>query len=206
MLSPSRRRALRAATATAVVASLATTAVAVAQSGPSNWLRDHDGFGRHHVRYYRAHGWVVPSANATTLTVEDLQGRKHAFTVSTATKYEYSNGSAATASNAGPYQVVEVSATMPTTSSGNPVASTVVIRLTEIEGVVKSDTASTLTVADTQGFTRQISTSSATCAQRRTTVTCAGIATGSIVVARGSVASDGVTLDASRVQVITAGS
>jgi len=204
VLSTTRRRIHRGAIAVAAIASLTTAAVAMAHSRPGN------GFGHHRVHYVRASGWVVPSANATTLTVRDLQGRAHSFAVTTSTKYVYANGSSATAGDAGPYHVVDVTGTPPTTSGGNPAATSVVIQLAEIEGIVKSDSGGTLTVADTQGFTREISTStssstsstSATCTQRRTTVTCGSISTGSIVVARGTVGSDGTTLDASRVQVI----
>jgi hypothetical protein len=200
MLSTTGRRIFRSAIAIALVASLTTAAVALAHSGPGN------GFGHHHIRYYRASGWVVPSANATTLTVEDLQGHKYSFVVATSTKYLYANGSSATASDAAPYHVVVVTGTAPTTSGGNPVASTVVIQLAEVEGIVKSDSGGTLTVVDTEGFTRQISTSSATCTQRRATVACGSIAAGSVVAARGTIASDGTTLDASRIQVVATSS
>jgi hypothetical protein len=198
----SRQRLLRAAIVAVAVASLLPAAVAVAHSGPNRGA----GFGHHHQRYYRASGWVFPSANATTLTVRSFQGRAQSFAVTTSTKYAYADGSSATAADATPYHVVSVIGTAPTTSGGNPVATRVVIQLAAIDGVVKSDTSGALTVVDNDGFTRQISTASATCKQRRTAVSCANIAAGSIVAARGTVASDGTTLDATRVQVAPASS
>ena len=198
----SRRGLLRGAIAAVAIASFVPAAVAVAHSGPDRGA----GFGRHHQRYYRASGWVVPSANATTLTVRSFQGRSQSFVVNTGTKYTYADGSSATAANATPYHVVNVIGTAPTTSGGNPVATRVVIQLADVDGVVKSDTSGTLTVVDSEGFTRQISTALAACTQRRTTVSCASIAAGSIVAARGTVASDGTTLDAKRIEVKPASS
>jgi hypothetical protein len=202
----SRRGLLRGAILAAVTASLVPAAVAVAHSGPAHGFGSGNGFGRQHQRVFHASGWVVPSANATTLTVRGFNGRSQSFTVNTSTKYTYADGSSATAANATPYHVVNVTGTAPTTTGGSPVATRVVIALATVEGIVKSDTAGTLTVVDNEGFARQVSTSSATCAQRRTTVSCAGIAAGSIVAARGTIASDGTTLDATRVSVAPASS
>lgn len=193
-------RILRGVIAAAAIASLVPAAVAFAHGG-----RGH-GFGRHHQRVFHASGWVVPSANATTLTVREFHGRSQSFAVNTSTKYSFADGSSATAADATPYHVVSVSGTAPTTSGGTPVATRVVIQLATVAGVVKSDTGGTLTVVDNQGFAHQVSTSSATCTQRRTTVSCAGIAAGSIVAARGTVASDGTTLNAKRVAVTPASS
>jgi hypothetical protein len=152
------RGLLRGVIAAAVIVSFVPAAVAVAHSGPGRSNGRGGGFGRHHPRYYRASGWVVPSANATTLTVEDSQGRTQSFAVTTSTKYTYADGSSATAADASPYHVADVTGTAPTTSGGNPVATRVVIQLADVDGIVKSDTSGTLTVIDAEGFTRQIST------------------------------------------------
>lgn len=195
----SRRGIVRAVIAAVAIASFAPAAVALAHPGQDRG----PGFGLSHQRVYHASGWVVPSDSATTLTVRSFKGRSQSFALSTSTKYTYANGSSATAAAATPYHVVNVAGTAPT-SGGNPVASRVVIALASAGGIVKSDTSGTLTVVDSQGFSRQISTGSATCVQRRTKVSCASIAAGSIVVARGTVASDGTTLDATRVEVAPA--
>ena len=197
----SRRGIIRGALAAVVLASLVPAAVAVAHSGPDRRL----GFGRHrhhHHDHYRARGWVVPSASSMTLTVRTFAGRLRSFVVSTATTYEYRHGGSATAADAAPYRIVHVRASAPTTSGGNPVATRVVIDLADVSGLVTSDAGGSLTVADGDGFTRQISTGSATCKQRRhITISCGSIASGSIVTAWGKVASDGTTLDASRIDV-----
>jgi hypothetical protein len=195
----SRRGIIRGVIAAVAVGSLVPAAVAMAHSGS-----DHGpGFGHHHQRYYRASGWVVPSANPATLTVRTFRGRLKSFAVTSSTTYSYGNRSSATAADAAPYRVVDVWGTAPTTSGGNPVASRVVIQLADIYGVVKAETGGTLTVADGDGFTRQISTAGAVCKQRwHTAVSCASIASGSIVTASGQVASDGTTLNARRVEVI----
>jgi hypothetical protein len=65
---------------------------------------------------------------------------------------------------------------------------------------VTSNGGGKLTVADAQGFTRTVSTTSSTrCAQKHATVPCSSISNGSVIVAVGKVDPDGTTLDASRV-------
>ena len=198
-----RTRVLRVALALAAVGSLATAAVAVAQPGHG---RGYSPYHRH-VRYVRATGWVTASPSATTLTLRDFQARAQSFTLTTSTRFLYSNGAAAKASNATPNTIVNVTATAPTTSGANPVAQTVVIQLAQVNGMVKSDTGGTVTVIDTQGFTRAVdTTSSTTCSQAGTRVTCGTIAAGSVILARGTVNSDGTTPDASRIWITAPGS
>lgn len=199
MLFWTRLRVLHLAVAAVVAGSLATAAVAAAHIGPAG-----HGFRGH--RYYTATGWVSPSSNATTLAVTNAGGKVSKFAVSTTTKYTYANGKAATAANATPGAVVTVRATAPTSKGANPAAKSVTIQLARISGLVKSDSAGTLSVVDAQGFTRTIDTgSSTTCSQpRHTKVNCSSIAAGSIVTAVGTVASNGTALDATAVQVAPA--
>ena len=193
MLFRTRLRVLHLALAAALVGSLVTAAVATA----------HRGHGLQ--RNYVATGWVSTTSNATTLAVTTASGRVSKFAINAGTKYAYANRKAATAANATPGAVVTVRATPPTTSGGNPVAKNVTIQLARIGGLVKSDSAGTLSVVDTQGFTRTVDTGSGTsCAQRRTKVSCGTIAAGSIVSAVGTVASNGTALNAIAVQVAPA--
>ncbi|TMK41294.1 MAG: hypothetical protein E6G56_05390 [Actinobacteria bacterium] len=194
MLSITGRRLLRLTIAVAVLASLATAAVATARHGRG------DSPGRHYARY-GATGWVT-AHDGSTLTLRDSRARSHSFALSSSTSYSYADGSAATGANVTPNTVVRVRATAPTTSGGNPVAQSVVIQLARIGGLVQSDSGGTLNVVDDHGFARVIRTTAATtCRQRRAAVDCTTIAAGSVVQARGKVDADGVALDASRVQV-----
>ena len=203
MGSLTRTRVLRVALALAAVGSLAMAAVALAQPGHG---RAYFPYHRH-VRYVRATGWVTASPSATTLMLRDFQARAHSFALTTSTRFLYSDGVGAKASNATPNSVVNVIATVPTTSGGNPVAQTVVIQLAQVNGMVKSDSSGTVTVVDTQGFTRALRTTpSTTCSQAGTKVACGTIAAGSVVLARGTVDSDGTTLDASRIWITAPGS
>jgi hypothetical protein len=176
---------------------LAVAAVAAAHGGPG---QNHGHRGGH---YYRANGWVTAAPSATTLTVRDAAARSESFALTSSTAYRYANGATADAADVTVNEIVSVTATAPTTSGGNPVAQNVVIQLATLVGMVKSDSSGTLTVIDDEGFTRTVKTSSSTtCVTGKTKVACSAIAAGSVVQARGSVASDGTTLDASRISAI----
>ena len=75
-----------------------------------------------------------------------------------------------------------------------------VIHLAHEAGLVQSNTGGVITIYDTQGFSRSINTSGATCRQGGATVACASIVQNSVVVATGKVDADGTTLDAKRVK------
>jgi len=195
MLRFLRSRAFGWCLAVVALASLSTTAVAVAHGDHG---RNGSGFGHH--RYYVATGWVQPSPNVTTLTVRDFGGSLHSFAVNSSTKYVYANGTTATAANATPNTIVTVRGTAPATSGGNPVAQRVVLALAQIAGEVTSNSGGKIGLADEQGFTRTVNTSGTTkCTQNRSTVACASIPTGSVVVAIGTVDPDRTSLDALRV-------
>jgi Domain of unknown function (DUF5666) len=197
MIKLRRGRTLQLALLLAAVASLSSAAVALA-NGRGHALPHGRGHGVFH--HYGASGWVTASPNVTTLSVRDARGTVHSFAVNSSTKYVYADRSAATAANATPGRVVTVSATRPTTSGANPVAQRVVIALAQVGGEVTSNTAGVLTVADNQGFTRTIDTSSSTtCKKGRSTVACGSIAAGTVIEAVGKVAANGTTLDATRV-------
>src|SRR2546422_11258159 len=82
---------------------------------------------KHHKPHqFGAAGWVT-SNTGSTLTLRDIHARAHTFDTNSNTKYRYEDGTAATSANAHPGAVVQVHATGPTTSGGNPVAKPVVI-------------------------------------------------------------------------------
>ncbi len=199
-----RKRILQLAVLLAAVGSLTVAGVAMAHGGPGHHARGVTHHRAIHHHYYYATGWVTASPSATTLSVRSLSGRAQSFAITTSTKFVYGGGGSATAADARLGAVVSVRGTAPTTSGGNPVATKVIIGLGQITGMVLSDSSGTLKVADTQGFTRTVATtSSSVCQQRRkTTVDCDSIAQGSIITARGRIASDGTTLNASRIHVV----
>ena len=186
----SRRTALIAALVLAI-ASVSAVTVAAAHRGGHKLAKHQHQFG--------AAGWVTDNTGST-LTLRDGRARSHTFDTNASTKFVYQDGSAATSADAPPGTVVSVRAGKPTTTGGNPVAKRVVIHLAHESGLVKSNTDGVITIYDTQGFTRSINTSGATCRQGGSTVACSSIAQNSVVVAKGKVDADGTTLDAKRVK------
>jgi hypothetical protein len=200
MINLRRGRTLRVVLLMTAVAMLSTAAVALAHEPSHGPGHGHArGHGHGFLHHYGASGWVTPAANATTLSVRDGAGKVHSFAVNSTTKFAYADGSSATAANATPGRVVSVTATAPTSTGGNPVAKRVVIRLAEVAGEVTSNTGGLITLADSQGFTRTVDTTTAACKKGHTTVACSSIATGSVIRAIGKVAVNGTTLNATRV-------
>ena len=190
MLSKLSRRTVLIAALVLAIASVSAVAVAAAHRGHA---------ARHHHHQFGAAGWVTDNTGST-LTLRDGRARSHTFDTDANTKFVYQDGSAATSSDAKQGTVVSVRATKPTTTGGNPVAKRVVIHLAHEAGLVQSNTGGVITIYDTQGFSRSINTSGATCRQGGATVACASIAQNSVVVATGKVDADGTTLDAKRVK------
>ena len=184
----SRRTALLAAL---VVAIASVSAVAVATA--------HRSASAHHHHQFGAAGWVTDNTGST-LTIRDGHARSHTYDTPSTTKFVFHDGSAATSADAKVGTVVSVRATKPTTTGGNPVAKRVVIHLAHLAGLVQSNAGGVITIYDTQGFTRSINTSGATCHQGGSTVACSSIAQNSVVVAKGKVDADGTTLDAKTVR------
>jgi hypothetical protein len=189
MLSKLSRRTVLIAALVVAIGSVSAVAVAAAH---------HSGHAAHHHQFGAA-GWVTANGGST-LTLRDGRARSHTFDTPSTTKFVYSDRSAATSADAKPGTVVSVRATKPTTTGGNPVAKRVVIHLAHLAGLVQSNTGGVITISDTQGFTRSINTSGATCSQGGSTVACSSIVQNSVVAAKGKVDADGTTLDATRVR------
>lgn len=194
MLTLLRARALRYTLAIVAIGSLGTAAVAFAHDNQGQqgnaWAYGH---------YYRTTGWVT-SFSGSTLTVEKFNGHQQSYVVSGTTTYKYADRSSATSTNVKKGEVVTVNGTRPTTSGAKPNAKQVIIALAQVGGMLTSNSGTTLTVTDAQGFTRTISDTGATCYKGRTTEACSSIPTGAIVAAVGKVDADGVTLDASKIR------
>ena len=189
MLSKLSTRTMLIAALVVAIASVSAVAVATAHKSHAS---------ANHHKHYGAAGWVTGN-DGSTLTLRDGRARAHKFDENSNTKFVYQNGAAATSADAKPGVVVSVRATKPATTGGNPVAKRVVIHVARLAGLVQSNTAGVITISDTQGFTRSISTSGATCRQGGSTVACSSIVQNSVVVAKGKVDADGTTLDATRV-------
>ena len=163
--------------------------------GPGGRMHDRMGGGPGH-RMGQGNGGLVTAVDADSLSVRTADGVK-TFSLSSSTTY-YEGPTKATRDAVDVGDVVGVRVADPTDSS--PVASVVHVRLAHVAGWVTAVDGNTLTLKDVDGFTRTVRTSSSTDWYDDGAEATSSIAkAGTFVRAHGTVASDGTTLDASRV-------
>ena len=148
-----------------------------------------------------ADGYVT-SATSSSLAVKDLFGTAHTYQVTSATKVRSvsDTGIAITDVATGAHVHVTASGT-----GSNAKATEVDVLAAGVAGSVTAVSGSTITVRDMDGFTRTVTTSSGTTYTKDgSSATASAVTSGAVVFARGTVDSDGTTLDATAVDVRTA--
>lgn len=193
---------------------LGITGIATAADGAGSTTRTaaapapmHDGMGpmggrhmgpggRGGMHGQHGNGGLVTAVDADSLTFRTADGTKTVALTGSTTFYEGPTKATRDAVDVG--DVVGVRLVDPAASS--PVAAVVHVRLAHVAGWVTAVEGSTLTVKDLDGFTRTIRTSSATAWYDDGDEASSSIArVGTLVRAHGTVASDGTTLEATRV-------
>jgi hypothetical protein len=138
----------------------------------------------------------VSAVDADSLTIRTPDGTK-TFALNSSTTY-YEGPTKATRDAVDVGDIVHVRPVDPRATS--PVAGVVVVRLAHVAGWVTAVDGSTLTLKDLDGFTRTVRTSTSTDWYDDGDEATSSIATvGTFVRAHGTVATDGTTLQATRI-------
>lgn len=127
-----------------------------------------------------------------SFTVELFDGATKTFLTTSATRIGVAPGTTGGALAPGEHVVVTVAST----TSQTPTATEVTVLPARVDGLVASVSGDTLTVLDHEGFRRAVQLSSTTVFAG---LTRAELTVGRPIVATGTVASDGTTLDAVRI-------
>ncbi len=180
--------------------SSATSSAALSGTPRVPGPRGPGGHGPRAVGKYDADG-TVTAVSTGSLTVRSLFGTSSTYVLTSKTTVHDGTGTNASIASIDVNDHVAVHGTK--ISSGVR-ADSVDIRSAHIEGAITDITGDRVIVTDRDGFTRQITVSS------DTTYTLDGsksskssLKAGRVVQAEGSVDSDGVTLDATQVQILT---
>ena len=212
--SPARphRRIAIATGAAGVVAGLAlgVTGLASAASTPTPTpsksgavapKTDADGDGRHGPGRMHGHGpggrgGLVTAVAGDTVTVNTPRGSQ-TITLNASTTY-YDGQTKATKSILAAGEIIGVRLVDP--AAAKPVAKQVVVLPAHVDGWVSKVEGATITLTDPAGFTRTVTTSSATTYSKDGAAgTAAEVKAGVFIRAAGKVAGDGTTLTASRI-------
>ncbi|GAC1611614.1 MAG: hypothetical protein NVS3B26_26270 [Mycobacteriales bacterium] len=138
----------------------------------------------------------MTGVNGNTITL-DTPGGIRTVTVNSATVYKRGTATAAL-SDLKVHDVVRVQLVDP--NSATPVARWIRIQMAGVDGYVIAVNATSFTVIDRDGFTRTVQESPATTYRNAGSAgTPAEVAVGTFIRAEGIVASNGTTLDATRV-------
>jgi len=152
--------------------------------------------GRGGMHGLHGSGGLVTAVDADSLTFRTGDGTKTVTLTGSTTFYEGPTKATRDAVDVG--DVVGVRLVDPAASS--PVAAVVHVRLAHVAGWITAVDGSTVTLKDLDGFTRTVRTSSATDWYDDGEEASSSIArVGTLVRAHGTVASDGTTLEATRV-------
>ncbi len=160
-----------------------------------------DGDGRHGPRRMHGHGpggrgGLVTSVTGNTVTVDTPRGSQ-TITLNASTTY-YDGRTKATTSVLAAGEIIGVRLVDP--AAAKPVAKQIVVLPAHVAGWVAKVDGATITLTDPAGFTRTVTTSSATTYQKDGAAgTAAEVKAGVFIRAAGKVAGDGTTLTASRI-------
>lgn len=145
------------------------------------------------------HGGKVTAVSATSITVSSPSGTSTTYAIDASTKV-FKDRVAATVSDLAVGERVGIQAS----STSATTAAAIEIQLARIAGQVVSVNASTITVADRDGFYRTVTVSgSTTYTKNGATATSADVTAGSFIMAEGTVDANHTTLDASAVGIGT---
>ena len=172
----------------------ASTGAAAPRAGTDMDGDHRRGPGRGHGAGGR--GGLVTAVAADSITV-DTPGGSKTISLDSSTTY-YDGKTKATKAVLATGEIVGVRLVDP--AAAKPVAKVVVVRPAHVEGWVSKVDSGTVTLTDTGGFTRTVTTSSATTYRKDGAAgTAADITKGTFVRAAGKVASDGTTLAATQI-------
>ena len=145
----------------------------------------------------RGLGGSITALSASSITVQDGRGTSSSYTIDSSTKVTKDRMAATYADLAvGEHVRIIASTTSPTTAAG------VEIELARVAGQVVSVSANSITVSDRDGFYRTISVGSSTSYTKSgASAALSDVATGSFVMAEGTVDANHTTLDASSVGI-----
>ena len=176
---------------------------APSKSGAVAPKTDPDGDGRHGPGRMHRHehgpggrGGLVTSVAGDTVTVDTPRGSQ-TITLNASTTY-YDGRTKATKSVLAAGEIIGVRLVDP--AAAKPVARQIVVLPAHVEGWVAKVDGATITLTDPAGFTRTVTTSSATTYQKDGAAgTAAEVKAGVFIRAAGKVAGDGTTLTVSRI-------
>ena len=160
-----------------------------------------DGDGRHGPGRMHGHGpggrgGLVTSVAGDTVTVDTPRGTQ-TITLNASTTY-YDGQTKATRSVLATGEIIGVRLVDP--AAAKPVAKEIAVLPAHVEGWVAKVDGATITLTDPAGFTRTVTTSSATAYRKDGAAgTAAEVEAGVFIRAAGKVAGDGTTLTASRI-------
>jgi hypothetical protein len=193
----STKKVVRRVAATAAVGvSLAAGAVGVASAATPHATHAKDS-STATTNANSCVGGVVTAISATSITVQSISGTSTTYTINSATTFSEGQKTVTASSVVVGERVgIQVSSTSATT------ATSIDVQLAGIAGKVVSVSGNTITVTDPQGFTRTIIVnSSTTYTKSNAASTLSAVTVGTVVSARGTVDSNGTTLDASAVTI-----
>ncbi len=189
------------------LASAASSSPTPSKSGAVAPRTDPDGDGRHgpgrghghghgHEHGPGGRGGLVTSVAGDTVTVDTPRGSQ---TITLTGSTIYTDGrTKATRSVLAAGEIIGVRLVDP--AAAKPVAQEIVVLPAHVEGWVGKVDGATITLTDPAGFTRTVTTSSATTYQKDGAAgTAAEVKVGVFIRAGGKVAGDGTTLTASRI-------
>lgn len=146
----------------------------------------------------------ITAINGSTVTVTSESGTATTFRTNADTSVHEGRDSTATVASLAVGDQVMVVSQAGSSSSTTRVAVDVIVRRPQLGGTVTAVNDGSVTVRDRQGFTRTIATSSSTrYFTDGTAGTRSAVKVGAVVRAVGSVDSNGTSLDATRVDVLT---
>ncbi|HUV57994.1 MAG TPA: DUF5666 domain-containing protein [Acidimicrobiales bacterium] len=145
----------------------------------------------------RGLGGLVTAVTGTSITVKDPQGTSTTYTIDAATRVTKERQTATAADLVvGEHVRILASPSSATTAAG------IDIELARIGGQVVSVSASTITVADRDGFYRTVSVNGTTTYSKGgTSANLSDVTTGTFILAEGTVDANHTTLDASAVGI-----
>ena len=183
------------------LASAAGSSPTPANSGAIAPKTSPDGDGRHGPGRMHGHGpggrgGLVTSVAGDTVTVDTPRGNQ-TITLNASTTY-FDGQTKATRSVLAAGEIIGVRLVDP--AAAKPVAKEILVLPAHVEGWVAKVDGATITLTDPAGFTRTVTTGSATAYRKDGAAgTAADVKVGVFIRAAGKVAGDGTTLTASRI-------
>ncbi len=182
---------------TGLASAASTPTPTPSNSGAAAQQTDPDGNGRHgHGRMHgNGRGGLVTAVTGDSVTVDTPRGSQ-TIALTTSTSY-YDGQTKATKTVLAAGEIIGVRLVDP--AAAKPVAKQIVVLPAHVDGWVSKVDGATITLTDPAGFTRTVTTSSATTYQKDGAAGTAAVQVGVFVRAAGKVAGDGTTLTASRI-------